>query len=68
MIPNTDIAEMAAIEMAILLCLSLFFSWLSLSTNLLTLTLDSSMFSSELEYSLNFNCELICVLNIRDIT
>ena len=55
MIPNTDIAEIAAIERAILLCLSFFFSWLSRRTNLVTLTLVSSIFSSGEQYSLNFS-------------
>ena len=63
MIPNTDIAEIAAIERTILLCFSFFFSWLSRCTNLVTLTLFSTIFSSGEQYSLNFNSELINVLN-----
>jgi len=68
MIPNTDIAEIAAIERAILLCLSFFFSWLSRRTNLVTLTLVSSIFSSGEQYSLNFICVLMNVLNTGSVT
>ena len=68
MIPNTDIAEIAAIERAILLCLSFFFLVISRRTNLVTLTLVSSIFSSGEQYSLNFICVLMNVLNTGSVT